>query len=66
MATNPKTEFLQIRLSPEDRKRLVAVAKADHLEPSTWARRVILQAVERWELEHPREAGPKGRRPTHS
>ena len=44
-----KTEFLQIRLSPEDRERLKRAAMADHLDVSTWARRVILIAVEKWE-----------------
>jgi hypothetical protein len=43
----PRTEFLQIRLSPEDRERLRRVAEADHLDLSTWARRVLLQAAER-------------------
>ena len=45
----PKTEFLQIRLSAEDKKRIKRVAEADHLDQSTWARRVVLKAVERWE-----------------
>ncbi len=44
-----KTEFLQIRCSPEDRERIQRVAESEHLEPSTWARRALLQAVERWE-----------------
>ena len=44
-----KTEFLQIRLSPDDRDRIWRVAGADHLDPSTWARRIILQAIETWE-----------------
>ena len=42
----PKTEFLQIRLSPDDRERLIRAATASHLEPSTWARQAILRAVE--------------------
>lgn len=45
----PKTEFLQIRLKPDDRERLKRAATADHLDVSTWARRVILIAVEKWE-----------------
>jgi len=44
-----KTEFLQIRLSAEDKKRIKRAAEADHLDQSTWARRVVLKAVERWE-----------------
>lgn len=44
-----KTEFLQIRLTPEDRDRVWQAAAADHLDASTWARRAILRAVEEWE-----------------
>lgn len=42
----PRTEFLQIRVSPEDRERLQRVADAEHLDLSTWARRTLLQAVD--------------------
>lgn len=45
----PKTEFLQIRVSPDDRARFQRVADAEHLDVSTWARRLLLQAAERWE-----------------
>jgi hypothetical protein len=45
----PKTNFLQVRLTPDDRERLERVAEAEHLDASTWARRVLLQAIERWE-----------------
>jgi len=41
-----KTEFLQIRCSPEDRERFRRVAQTEHLELSTWARRTLLQAAE--------------------
>ena len=44
-----KTEFLQIRCSPEDRERMQKVAEGEHLDLSTWARRVLLQAVSRVE-----------------
>jgi predicted transcriptional regulator len=44
-----KTEFLQIRMTPESSQRLSRVAEADHLDESTWARRAILQALDRWE-----------------
>jgi hypothetical protein len=44
-----KTEFLQIRISAEDRDRMKRVADAEHLDLSTWARRLLLQAVDRWE-----------------
>jgi len=47
-----KTEFLQIRLTPEDSRHLRRVAEADHLDESTWGRRAILQALERWDAEH--------------
>lgn len=58
----PKTEFLQIRLSAEDKKRIKRVAQADHLDQSTWARRVVLKAVERWET----TAAPKPKGQTRS
>ncbi len=41
-----KTEFLQIRLSPTDRERVIRAAAAEHLDASTWARRVLLTALE--------------------
>lgn len=41
-----KTEFLQVRLSPVDRKRIERVAAAAHLEMSTWARQAILRALD--------------------
>jgi predicted transcriptional regulator len=55
----PKTEFLQIRLSPEDRERLRTIAQADHLDMSTWARRVILQALDKWESKRTRTGTTK-------
>jgi hypothetical protein len=45
----PKTEFLQIRCSPEDRERMRKMAEAEHLDLSTWARRILLQSVDRWQ-----------------
>lgn len=54
-----KTSFLQIRLSPEDRERIDRVAKADHLDSSTWARRAILRAVEDWEEDSRAEDGSR-------
>ena len=50
-----KTEFLQIRLTPEDRKRLLRIAAADHLDASTWARQVILRALEKREPTQPKK-----------
>lgn len=44
-----KTEFLQIRFSPEDRQRLLNAAAGNHLDPSTWARQVVMKAIENWE-----------------
>jgi hypothetical protein len=44
-----KTTFLQIRCSPDDRERMARIADAEHLDLSTWARRTLLQASERWE-----------------
>lgn len=46
-----KDQFLHIRLSREDKKRVEAAATANHLGSSTWARVVIMQAVERVERE---------------
>jgi len=49
-----KTEFLQIRLTPKDRERLRRTAEADHLDVSTWARQVILRALDRREAQRRR------------
>lgn len=54
----PRTEFLQIRITPEDRERLQRVAEAEHLDLSTWARRTLLQAVDQLE---DRSAPPRRR-----
>jgi hypothetical protein len=65
-----KTEFLQIRLTPEDRERLRRAAVSDYLEVSTWARQAILQALEQWEAGHARPvrrvAEPNTRPPKRS
>ena len=45
----PKTEFLQIRLTPDDRERLRRAAASEFIEQSTWARRAILQALAQWD-----------------
>lgn len=55
-----KTEFLQIRMTPESSQRLSRVAEADHLDESTWARRAILQALDRWEAMEQRGHAPAG------
>jgi len=44
---SPKTDFLQIRVAPDDKRRIDDAAAAAHLDTSTWARQVLLQAVER-------------------
>lgn len=62
-----KTEFVQIRFSPEDRKRLFNAAAANYLDPSTWARQVILKAIEDWEKMQkgvPKKVRPASRRKT--
>ena len=41
----PKTEFLQIRLSVEDRRRVNRAATAEYLDASTWARQAIMKAL---------------------
>ena len=53
----PKTTFLQMRLTPEDRDRIERVAEAEHLDVSTWARQVILKTVERWEVKKTKKRG---------
>ena len=45
----PKTEFLQIRVAPDDRVRIDRAAASEFLDTSTWARKVILEAVLRLE-----------------
>ena len=50
----PKTEFLQIRMTRADRERLQEVAAAEHLDTSTWARQVLLKAVEKREAQRHR------------
>lgn len=47
----PKTEFLQIRVSPADKRRIEKAARSQYLDASTWARQVLLRAVDRWESE---------------
>ena len=42
----PKTEFLQIRLTRDDRERIALAAAADHLDPSTWVRQAILKVLD--------------------
>lgn len=54
-----KTNFLQIRLTPEDRKRVGQAADAAHLDVSTWARQKILIAVEESEAGAARERPAK-------
>jgi uncharacterized protein (DUF1778 family) len=60
----PKTEFLQIRLTPEQRDALERAAAAEHLDMSTWARRVLLKALESevGPRTPPRETVPKAPR----
>ena len=46
-----KEQFLHIRFSQEDKQRVAAAATVNHLDTSTWARQVIMRAVERIEKE---------------
>ncbi len=46
-----KEQFLHIRFSKKDKKRVAAAATVNHLDTSTWARQVIMRAVERVERE---------------
>lgn len=46
-----KDRFLQIRLSTEDIERIRAVAEANFLDTSVWARAILLRAVAAVETE---------------
>ena len=46
-----KEQFLHIRFSQTDKKRVASAATVNHLDTSTWARQVIMRAVERVERE---------------
>lgn len=46
-----KEHFLHIRMSKKDKQRVESAAKTSYLDMSTWARMVIMQAVERVEKE---------------
>ena len=47
----PKTKFIQIRLTPEDKARLEGVAASTYLELSVWARMTLLKAADQREKE---------------
>ena len=47
----PRTELIQVRVTPENKERIMRVASALYLEPSAWVRSVVMQAVESWEAE---------------
>ncbi len=56
-----KTNFLQIRVAPNDLACIRKAAEADHLDTSTWARRVILRAVDEWHAQTGQRASRAGR-----
>lgn len=43
---NPRGNILHVRLSPEERRRVDARADREYIKPPTWARQVILRALE--------------------
>lgn len=49
MPPTPKTAFLHIRLSREDKERVKQAAEGNYLDASTWARMTIMKAVEEYE-----------------
>ncbi len=49
-----RTVFLQIRLTEDEKRRVESAAKATYLDMSTWARMIILRAVE-----HSKEGGSR-------
>lgn len=55
----PKTEFLQIRVTPDQKRRITKAAAAEYLDASTWARVAILKAAE--ELERYDEGSGEGK-----
>lgn len=54
----PKTSFLIVRLEPRDRERLEAMARANYLDASAWARQVLLRELEA--LDRKGKKGKKG------
>ena len=42
----PKTSMIVIRLEQRDRDRLEAMAKANYLDASAWARQVLLRELD--------------------
>ena len=50
-----RTALIQIRVTPEHKKRIERAAKAKFLEPSAWARSVVMQSVVEWEREQGHE-----------
>jgi predicted DNA binding CopG/RHH family protein len=45
----PKDRFLVVRLEREDLQRVKKAAEEEHLAPATWARQVLLKALDRQE-----------------
>ena len=52
-----KTECLYIRLTKEDKQRVIAAAKRSYLDPSTWARMMIMRSVDEAEVDVEGKAG---------
>ena len=52
-----RTALIQIRVTPEHKKRIERAAKARFLEPSAWARSVVMQSVVEWEHEQGLDVG---------
>ena len=50
-----RTQFLQIRVTPEEKKRVEAAAQSTYLDSSTWARMVILRAIDEAEARDSKE-----------
>lgn len=58
---SPKSSFLQIRFSAQDRARVDRASESQFLDSSTWARAVILKALAELEADSASDA-PK---PSH-
>ena len=51
MTREPRTEYIQIRVSKADKDRIARVAESKYLDMSAWMRSVVMQEVDGWERE---------------
>lgn len=41
------THFVNVRLTPEDWQRIILEARSEHLAPSTWMRKIVLEHLDK-------------------